>query len=124
VATLACVAGWVHIPASIAGAASTGHEAASASVVRRLSARPCASLAIVFAVAGAITSRSAAWASPTCAMCVGSPSPGAAHRSAYTGRPVSAWKVSGATKRIAASVITTSTRAPACVRWLASVQAL
>ena len=38
----------------IAGATATGHAAASAAVVSRLSAWPLASLAIVFALAGAI----------------------------------------------------------------------
>ncbi len=43
----------------IAGATSTGQVAASAALVSRLSARPWASLAIVFALAGAIRRTSA-----------------------------------------------------------------
>jgi hypothetical protein len=54
VARLAWVAGCSHMRSFIAGATTTGHVAASAALVSRLSARPWASLAIVFAVAGAI----------------------------------------------------------------------
>ena len=43
----------------IAGATSTGHVAASAALVSRLSARPWASFAIVFALAGAMRKTSA-----------------------------------------------------------------
>ena len=55
-ATLAWVAGLVHIPACIAGATTIGPRNSSAVALSRSSARPCASLASVLAVAGAITS--------------------------------------------------------------------
>jgi len=53
--TLAWVAGCSHMWLFMAGATSSGHRAARAAVVTRLSARPVASLASVFAEAGAIT---------------------------------------------------------------------
>ncbi len=56
---LAWVTGLEYMRLFIAGATATGHEAASAAVLRRLSACPWASLAIVFALAGAIRYRSA-----------------------------------------------------------------
>ena len=59
VATLACVAAFSHMLWFIAGATTTGQVAASAALVSRLSASPAASLAIVFAVAGAISRTSA-----------------------------------------------------------------
>ena len=52
--TLATVAGCAHIRSFIAGAITSGTAVARAALVRRLSARPVASLAIVFADAGAI----------------------------------------------------------------------
>ena len=55
----ACVAGCSHMRTFIAGATSNGPRTASAAWVRTLSARPCASLASVFAESGATTSRSA-----------------------------------------------------------------
>ena len=51
----ACVAGCDHMRSFIAGATTSGPRCASAASVRTLSASPCASLAIVFAVSGAIT---------------------------------------------------------------------
>ncbi len=54
VSTFARVAGCSHMWLFIAGATTSGQVAASAALVRRLSARPWASLAIVFADAGAI----------------------------------------------------------------------
>ncbi len=53
------VAGCRYIQLFIAGAMTTGHVAASAALVNRLSASPWASFAIVFAVAGAIRYTSA-----------------------------------------------------------------
>ena len=58
-AAFACVAGCDHMRGFIAGATRTGPRWASAASVRTLSARPWASFASVFAVNGAITSRSA-----------------------------------------------------------------
>ena len=54
VARFACVAACSYMWLFIAGATSTGQVAASAQLVRMLSASPAASLAIVFAEAGAI----------------------------------------------------------------------
>ena len=54
-----CVARWLNMPTSMAGAISKGHLAASAVMVSRLSAIPCASFASVLAVQGAMTSKSA-----------------------------------------------------------------
>ena len=59
VSTFARVAGCDHIRGFIAGATRTGPRCASAASVSTLSASPCASLASVFAVHGATTSRSA-----------------------------------------------------------------
>ena len=56
----AWVAGCRHISVCIAGAMTTGASLASTVLPSRSSARPVASFAIVFAVAGAITMRSAA----------------------------------------------------------------
>ena len=53
------MAGFRYIRLFIAGATATGHAAASAAVLTRLSAWPWASFASVFAVAGAIRYRSA-----------------------------------------------------------------
>ena len=55
VSTLATVAGWENMPASMAGATMIGHLAASAVTETGSSARPWASLASIFAVAGATT---------------------------------------------------------------------
>ena len=53
-AMLACVAGWCHILSFMAGATISGAVFASAALVRRLSANPWASFAMVFAEAGTI----------------------------------------------------------------------
>ena len=61
-ATLRCVAGWAHISRFIAGATSNGHVAIGRARQARLSsssARPCASLAMKSALAGATISASA-----------------------------------------------------------------
>src|SRR5207249_8863243 len=84
-ATLATVDGCVYIPASIAGATTTGQRAARTVTETGSSARPCASLARVFAVAGATTITSLSRPSVTWAMSVSMPG---AHRSADTGRCV------------------------------------
>ena len=109
-ATLRWVAGFAHICRFIAGATNSGHSRARQSVVSRSSARPCASLARKSADAGATTMASAPrdtamWPMPSAAP--------DCHRSVRTGRPDSAWNVVGVTKRVAASVITTSTSTPA-----------
>ncbi len=61
VVMLATVAGFCHISLCMAGAITTGALLASTVLPRRSSTRPVASFAIVFAVAGAMTIRSAAW---------------------------------------------------------------
>ena len=61
VATLATVAGFCHISVCIAGAITSGAVLARMVLPSRSSAKPPAILAIVFAVAGATTMRSAAW---------------------------------------------------------------
>jgi hypothetical protein len=53
------VAGWSYIAWFIAGATIGGRGEASAAAVRRLSAWPCASFAIVLAEAGAMRKTSA-----------------------------------------------------------------
>ena len=59
-ARLSCVAPWCHMRTFIAGAISTGLSVASSAVVARSSAKPPAILAMMSALAGATTSRSAA----------------------------------------------------------------
>ena len=70
VATFACVAACCHIFPFIAGAIKIFALGFSASAMQlnASSAKPCASLAMTFAVAGAMTSKSASSASE---MCVG-----------------------------------------------------
>ncbi|OIQ65374.1 hypothetical protein GALL_530670 [mine drainage metagenome] len=104
------MAGCSHISRFIAGAYNTGLPAASRRVESRSSANPCAARAMVCAVAGATTMRSAARANSICAMALGTRT---SHRSVNTGRPDKAWKVASPTKRLAASVSTTCTVAPA-----------
>ena len=65
VRTLACVAACSHISVCIAGATTSGAALARTVVPSRSSARPVASFASVFAVAGAMTIRSADWPSAT-----------------------------------------------------------
>jgi hypothetical protein len=132
-ATLACVAGCSHMWLFIAGATSSGHVAASAALVRRLSARPAASLAIVFADAGATTRMSALrtssrWFSGSCS---GGAWPGKAPRagsrsnsSMRTGAPVSAANDAGPTKRWLAGVWIARTVCPAAVARRTSSSAL
>ena len=71
---------------------------------------PVASLAIRLAVAGAMAMASASSASRMWPI---SDSWVRSKVSVATGCPASVWKVSGATKRCAAAVMTTRTRAPA-----------
>ena len=78
VARLAWVAGCSYIALFMAGATISGRRHASAAAVSRLSACPCASLASVWAVAGAIRYTSACSTSARCesGACSGSGSPG------------------------------------------------
>ena len=71
---------------------------------------PAASFAMRFAVAGATTTRSVSCARRTC-----STSPGRSHSDVCAGRPVRAANVSGPTNRVADSLMTTVTSAPAAV---------
>ena len=127
------MAGCSYIAWFIAGATISGQRQTSAAAVSRLSAWPWASLAIVFADAGAITNRSADSASRRCesGAWAGSGSPGNAPRSASgshsvtsTGAPVSAAKDSRPTNRVAASVCTTRMAWPAFVASRVSSTAL
>ena len=103
----AWVAGCLYISTFIAGATKTGVVVASAISLRRLSARPRAILAIVWAVAGAI--RRAAASRATAMWEISGPE---ADRSVSTGEPVNASKVRGVTNLSAAGVMTTRTRTP------------
>jgi len=119
--TLRCVAGFSHIWRFIAGATSRGQSRARQRLASRSSARPLASFARKSAVAGATITASAPRERSMCAIPL---SCAASQREVSTGRPVRAWKVSGATKRVAASVMTTSMRAPALPSRRANSQAL
>src|SRR5207342_3358774 len=110
VSTFACVAGLRHMRWFIAGASVIGAVVARHSVATRSSAKPCASLAIVLAVAGATMMASAQRASSRWPIAC---SAAASHNDVRTGRPESAWKVCAPTKRCAFSVIATCTTAPA-----------
>ena len=106
----ACVTGFVHMFTFMAGASKTGARVASTTAASRSSAIPAAIRAMKSAVAGATTSRSASSASlmwPISASDAGS------NRSSATGAPDRVCSVSGAMNRVAASVITTRTVAPA-----------
>ena len=116
-----CVAGWCSIRSSIAGATITGAAVESAISPSKSSARPSASLAIAAAVAGATMKRSAFRANPTWPV---KSSCHPANASVCTGACVIAENERGWMKWWAASVITTSTRAPACTKRLATVAAL
>ena len=86
------VAGCSHICASIAGATTIGAVVASAVSASMSSASPNASRAIVVALAGAISSASAARASATCSS---ASADCGSYMSVNTGRCVSARNVSG-----------------------------
>src|SRR5690606_4751102 len=94
----------------IAGHRVIGAAVARHRVLTRSSASPCASFAMVLAVAGATSTRSAQRASSMWPMAA---SAAASHSEVRTGRPDSAWKVCTPTKRCALSVIATCTCAPA-----------
>ncbi len=127
------MAGCSHIRTFIAGATTSGQSAANAAELRRLSASPCASFAIVFAPAGAMTKTSAfatssRWESGSCsggAWSGNAPRAGSrSHSLVSTGAPVSAAKEAAPTKRCAASVWTTRTAWPAAVACRTSSSAL
>src|SRR5215217_7570379 len=132
-ARLAWVAGCSYIAAFIAGATIRGRRDASAAAVSRLSAWPPASLAIVFALAGAIAytsarSTSSRWPIGACA---GTGSPGKAPRSGSsshsvvsTGAPVMPANDAAPTKRAAFGVWTTRTAWPALIASRVSSSAL
>jgi hypothetical protein len=109
-AALRCVAGFDHISTFIAGASMSGQRRARHSVLSRSSARPCASLPMKSALAGATTISSRSRDSSICPMLSGTRG---SHRSEYTAWPDSACKVIGAIKRAPASVITTRRSTPA-----------
>ena len=97
VATLAWVAGCSHISVCIAGAKTTGQRAVSRVLVSRSSARPWAARASRSAVAGATTTRSAAWPIRTCGTSWAS-----VQTSVETGLPDSAAQVAAPTNSSAA----------------------
>ena len=105
-ARLAWVAGFSYMPVFMAGATSLGHRQASTVVVSISSAMPFAILAITLALAGATSTRSARSATATCSI---SKEKLRSKVSTMQRVPVSASKVSGAIKRVAFSVISTST---------------
>ncbi len=110
VSAFAWVAACSHIRVFIAGAARIGPRWASAASVRTSSASPWASFAIVFAVSGAITSRSAR------SRC--------GYGSSLWDLRARAKKVSARTNRSAPRVGSGSTSCPALTRSRTSSQAL
>ena len=101
------------MPASMAGATTTGARLAQAMAVTGLLAIPIASSASTLAVAGATTTASAASASSMCAICC---SASRSRTSLTTGRCVRLAKVRGVTKAAAERVSATSTVAPRSMR--------
>ena len=101
-ATLATVAGWVHMSPSIAGATTTGADVARQVAVTTSPARPLAIAPSQCAVAGATTIASAAVGRPT--MCPIRPSGSRSSTSVSTGWRDSAANDSGPTKRVADGV--------------------
>ena len=103
-AIFSCVTGFSYIALFIAGAKKIGDVTASSVVVSMSSAMPAAALAMMFAVAGAMSTRSAKRARAMCStfQCAGS-----SHMSSDTGCPVISRKVSGVTKWAASFVMTT-----------------
>ena len=120
-AALCCVAGAVHMPVFMAGARRIGALVARTVVDSMSSAIPQAILAMMLAVAGAMTNRSAAFAS---AMCSTSQVSGRANVSVTTGWLERVSKVSGATNSVAFLVMMTWTAAPALRKADVSAQAL
>ena len=66
---MACVAGCSYMFTFLAGATTSGARVARQSVVSRSFARPCASRASTWAVAGATSTTSAQSASSMCEIC-------------------------------------------------------
>ena len=123
-ATFRCVAGWFHMTSFMDGASSIGWCDQSMADAMRLttsSARPAASRASMSMVHGAISMVSAALARLTCC---GSCDSMCSQGLVYTGRPDNAWKVSGATNRVADSVMTTVTSMPSCTSLLTTCATL
>ena len=129
----ACVAGFSYMWLFIAGATTSGAVLASAAEVSRLSARPWASFASVFADAGATTNTSQRATSSRCEIgsWSGAGSPGKAPRagsgsnsSTRTGAPVTPSKVARPTNWRLAGVCTTRTAWPAAVASRTSSTAL
>jgi hypothetical protein len=97
-----------HISVCMAGASSTGARVASSVAVRRSSEIPAAYLPMSLAVAGATSTRSA-----DCPSRVWGMGSGPSKREVRAGSEARAEKVSGPTKRVASSVRTGATWAPA-----------
>ena len=111
--------GCFHISACIAGQTTTGAVVASRTAPSRSCAMPAAVSARKFAVAGATSTRSAAWPRWVCG--IGSCG---SNSSVRAGSEASAEKVAVPTKRVAAGVRTGMTCAPASTNWRQTSTAL
>ena len=120
-AMLSLVAACEYIRGFMAGQNTAGPENARYRVESRSSARPFAAFAMIFAVAGRSSMRSASLAKEIWGMEWASAS---SNVSVCTRSQVSAAKVSGVTKFCALAVITVMTRAPSRTRLLAYPAAL
>ena len=105
---LSCTAGCSHISVCMAGQTMTGARVASRVAMSRSSEIPAAYFPRTRAVQGATTMRSADWPSRVCGM--GS---GPSHSEVRAGSLARAEKVSGPMNRVASSVRTGATWAPA-----------
>ena len=105
-----CVATFSYMFTFMAGAMTMGAVVASAVVVSRSSAMPFASLAMTFAVHGAMRNRSASFESEMWWMGSAGPS---SNSPTATGSRVSARNKAGFMKWVALSVMTTFARNPA-----------
>jgi len=108
------VAAWRYMSRSMAGHTSSGQRAESAVAVSIESQKPWASLAIVWAVAGATTKRSAHFPRVTCF--VHDPSSFSGKISVSTSFSDRVPSVSGGMNRSASGVMSTCTSAPAFFR--------
>ena len=118
---LCCVAALRYIFVFMAGAIMQGQVAASTVDVSASSAMPLAILAIMLAVAGTITSKSASAAVSICTI----PQPGpVTNSSCTTAWPVRACSTTGEINSVACLVITQRTSAPFLVSQLAISAAL
>ncbi len=120
-ATFACVAGWVHMSPSIAGATTTGADVARHAAVTASDEIPLAIAPSQRAVAGATTIASAVSATTMCPIRSSGSSP---RTSVSTGCRDRAANVSGPTNVAADGVSITTTSAPSARRSRSSSTAL